>query len=569
MNIIEFTVHHRPYVELRPYGADHTLARIAALRTGTDAAGSSGLVSLLDAYGGGALLDGSAPCAPSGSSRLDSRAVAERLAALNPGLPPPPEDAVYVVAGQQPGLLTGPLYTVLKAIQALALARRLADRWKRTVLPLFWVASEDHDVLEVNRVHLSERRFVHPYEGMLRRGEVPQVADISLEEARDPLLGFLRETLPRTEFTEDLLDAVGSVDFTSYETAFIGWMQGLFGESGLYLAPAPALRSLTGPVLADTVERWPEILSAFARGTARLAEAGIEPPLGRAGIFMIREGKRVPLSLSAPEPAESCPADEDEVPSPVAGGTGSDPAMSIPEAALAVRERPEDFSPNAALRPLVQDGALPVAAFVAGPSELLYLLQIRPLYAEAGVRPAPLVPRMTATFVERAVARAARKAGLTPDRIFEAPDAMAEGLAEADPDPTLAELRERTEALLAELDRLAADRGPAGRWLVRSRDAVAGKLEKTTRRLIEEGLAKQGLMRSRLEKITAAVLPGGIPQERWANVFQFVNLHGPAFVRRALERLDPEALDHQIVEIVPAPGSAGDGRDMKQQGEDP
>ena len=100
-------------------------------------------------------------------SWLDRPRAAALIARLNPSLSPPSPASHYVVAGQQPGLLTGPLYTFLKAVSAIALARDLGARTGTPVRPLFWIASEDHDVLEVNRVTVNGRRFMHPYAGPL------------------------------------------------------------------------------------------------------------------------------------------------------------------------------------------------------------------------------------------------------------------------------------------------------------------------------------------------------------------------------------------------------------------
>ena len=103
---------------------------------------------------------------------------------LRPDLLKAQEGALNVVAGQQPSLLLGPLFTVLKAATAIGLARDLSNALTRPVHPLFWIASEDHDILEVNRVMLGGRKIVCRYKGSLRRGQVPQVGDIPLLEER-------------------------------------------------------------------------------------------------------------------------------------------------------------------------------------------------------------------------------------------------------------------------------------------------------------------------------------------------------------------------------------------------
>ncbi len=460
---------------------------------------------------------------------MDAAGAASLIASLNPHRPAPPQEARYIVAGQQPGLLTGPLYTFLKAAGVIALSEKLTREGPGPVLPLFWIAAEDHDVLEVNRIVVNGRRFVHPYDGEIRRGRVPQVGDIAIEEAREPLLAFLRETLVETEFTPWVLDAVASADYTSYATAFEGLMRALFQEHGLRFVTPGALRPLTAPVLAALVEQWPGVSEGLMRGAEMLGSHGFDPPLEAAGFYVIEEGLRVPVE-------------------PIASGFRFDQrSCSREETAGAIRSRPMDFSSGAALRSILQDAVLPVAVTMGGPAELLYLWQIRPLYPVIGVTPSLLFPRLSATFVETKIRRAAEKAGLEKERLFEAAAAREAAGGRDEDDPAVEAIRGKARALL---DAIGGARGEtAPRWLVRSRDALNIQVEKIIRRLREEGDEAQKLDRSRLEKVEAALVPKGKPQERMENILYFVNLYGPDFVRLVLDRLDPLSEAHQVVFI--------------------
>ncbi len=437
------------------------------------------------------------------------------IAVQNPALPAPPSEARFIVAGQQPGLLTGPLYTFLKAVTAISAAQALSGRANRPVLPLFWVASEDHDVLEVNRVTVAGRRFVHEYPREIARGAVPQVGDISIMDAREPILEFLRETLHQTEFKQWVMDMVSACDYSSYASAFSDLTRSLFAEWELRTVDPRTLRPLTAPVLAALVDRWADVVSAIRRGTEDARSAGFDPPLEAPGIYEIVDGCRVPLGIERQ-------ADE-------------------------IRRRPEDFSPNAALRPVLQDAVLPVTATVAGPSEVAYLWQIRPIYGTVGVTPSLILPRISATFVEEKIRSAAEKAGLTAERIFET-RAMYENYSpREDDDPSVAEVEEKTKALLEAVERAGGD--AASKPLARNKKALASDLEKLVRRVREEKLEKAGLGRKLLEKISDAVLPEGKPQERVVNVLQFLNLYGPDLVRLSVDTLDPFRLQHRLVMI--------------------
>jgi len=442
----------------------------------------------------------------------------------------------YVVAGQQPGLLTGPLYTFLKAVSAIALARRIASAsvtGATPVGPLFWIASEDHDVLEVNRVTVNGRRFVHPYAGPLERGRVPPVSAIPLVEAREPLLAFLREALPPTQFTPWVLETIAGLDFTSYATAFRGLLRACFGGGELSLVEPDELRARIAPVLAEMVERWPALVRALEAGMRPLHDAGVTPPLTDLRFFEIVAGARVPVEIEGERVT-------------LASGT-----VSLREAARQIRERPRDFSPGAALRPLCQDAVLPVVVTIGGPTELAYLWQIQPLYQVMEIRPSLLQPRVSATFVEPGIARTAEKAGLTPEAAFTALASTDIDVAAAGSDEPDAALREAIErhgqALLEEIDRLARPDSP--RWLRTGREAVAAGVRRIVEGLAEERRAAAGLDRTRREKMQAALLPGGGLQERTANVIEFLNRHGPEFVARAIEALDPLARGHQLVLI--------------------
>jgi bacillithiol biosynthesis cysteine-adding enzyme BshC len=477
-----------------------------------------------------------APVTRASESPFTDRAAAARiLAEYNPTRTLPTATTRYVVAGQQAGLLTGPLYAFLKAVSAIAIARDLSRGSPDPVRPLFWIASEDHDVLEVNRVTVNGRRFVHPFEHEIVRGQMPQVADISLRQAREPLLAFLRETLPESEFTAGVLDWVAAANFDSYETAFRDMMAAIFDKHDLLLVDPIVLRALTSPVLAAAVERWPEVEEALARGAGSLREHGLEPPLDGTNLFEIVDGKRVPIEIAANR---------------VNLSTG---ARSLQEAAEVIREHPAAFSPGAALRPVCQDAVLPVVATLGGPSELTYLLQILPIYDVVGVHPSQRAPRISATFVTPAVTRALAKVGAEPARVFDIPARLRDAHEGDDirkNDPRIRTIEERARQLLAEIDAIEPKDPP--RWLRTGRESIDAATERIVERLVQAKLESEGLGRRRLERIADAVLPDGKLQERVVNITQFLNLYGPGFVDGVIAKLDPWATTHQVV-VVSAP----------------
>ncbi len=439
----------------------------------------------------------------------------------------------FVVAGQQAGLLTGPLYTFLKAVTIIRLAKDLESSTGVCHLPLFWMASEDHDIIEVNRFSLGGRHFVAGDPAENTPALRPQVATIPLEPYKDAILRFLDKNLPGEQQNRDfVINRIAECSFKTYATLFHDLMTGLFHEHDLAVADPLALRPLTAPVLAALVEKWPDVSASFEEGSARLREEGFEPPLAEPGFFEIREGMRVKAGVST------------------AGVRLSSGSCSFDEAAERIRRNPGSFSPDAALRPVLQDAVIPAGAFVAGPSELLYLRQIDPVYKVIGVRRAPLRPRVSATFVDPKTARTARKLGLEKENLFEVRRLLGEYQnPPAEDDADLAGLKEAGGRLLDLLDGLLEKRESKG--LLRSRNTLAGHLKKITSRIRKIKSEESGRGRDILEKTAAAILPKGKFQERAINVFELVARLGPRFPDRAVELLDPWEIAHHLVEIEP------------------
>ena len=482
------------------------------------------------------------PGEASGSDDLSRKAVADLLATANPHLPAPSEDADYIVAGQQAGLMLGPLYAFLKAVSAISLSRAVQSKHSRPVLPLFWVASEDHDLLEVNRMVIQDARFVHETAIPIKRGEMPPVAEVSLEDVRDSLLLFLEENLAPTAFRPWVLDLVAATDFTNYNQAFHNLMRRLFSDWQLRSIDPQALRDLTAPTLSRLVSHWPDVGQAIEKGADHLREAGLSVPLSSAAVFELVDGKRRQvLSTASPNGWQSVTAE--------------------------IRRRPVAFSPSAALRPICQDAALPVLATLAGPSELAYLWQIQPLYELAGVRPSGRFPRISASFIDGGVLRAAAKAVLEPTDLFDAPAQLEQLTArmrtgETGPHPPenddIRKIVAHGGALLGEIDHLGGEEPP--RWLRKGRASIQAGVERIVERLQQERQGALAVRRQRLEKVAQTLLPGNKPQERIVNLLQLLNLHGPEFVEQALTHLDPTCFQHQVVAIQSRTGT-GPGKE--------
>lgn len=449
---------------------------------------------------------------------LDRHAMADALAAYNASVGNALADATVealrtnghlIISGQQPGLLLGPLFSPLKAITALKLAEHLSDD-TLPVLPAFWIASEDHDLAEVDHCYVGSRRFVADHAGLRHATHRPPVGRVSLVDQHDRLLAYLDESLPPTPYKADALDAVAAADATSYATLFATLFAGLFGPGRFVLIDPMQVRPILAPALARVVERWRDAQAAFVQGAGAIRAAGFEPQLDRLTVFEIADGVRRPVTDIDPE---------------------------------AVLAAPERFSPGAGVRPIVQDLALPTLAQVGGPSELVYLWQIDPVYAAVGGERAKLWPRCTATLVGPRQVELGKRFGLTPAQLIEAPAR----LATFDPAPEAAQLEAATERLLAEVDRLDDGRNP--KLFDRARRSVRYHVDRIGRRGAIDRLNDEGRGDRALAALAEAVAPGGAPQERRINLIELIALHGLGIVDRLTEACDPLDIAHRVIEL--------------------
>jgi len=309
------------------------------------------------------------------AAALDARAAGRgapwRRAAAAAGLP---DGALVVLAGQQPVLGGGPLLTAHKTATAVALARHLTSMLDRPVVPIFLVADEDHDSTEVDHVDVIEsskgalRRIrcpVHP------KGEALHRSSWDAATLRPSLRKIIGD---RTTSGCSLQDVVGAAETRSIGSHVVELLRATFGPLGLVTVSAHALTGEAIPVLEQALRRPGEAARELKAGAQRMAAAGLPPS------FDPEDPRPLVMESHASRRRRVAAADG--------------------EALERLAAAPDDFSPHAALRPLVQAATLPVIAQVAGPSELLYLGQARGLHEWMDLEPPVLVPRLEATRLE-------------------------------------------------------------------------------------------------------------------------------------------------------------------------
>jgi bacillithiol biosynthesis cysteine-adding enzyme BshC len=453
-----------------------------------------------------------------------------------------PESAA-IVTGQQACLFGGPLFVAYKALATLRVADELEAQTKRPVVPVFWVASDDHDFAEIRTVSVLDRTGqIRPlrYSPQHEPNGKP-ACEIRLDETIVGLLDDLEAMLPESPSRRDVLELLGSCyrQGVSLSEAFARLLAAIFPDLVVLEASDPALKRLLLPVLSrELMEDSPTSRLAGEAGQA-LAAAGYHQQVpvreGFFNLFWLRDGERRALAL------------RDHVIE--VRGTGT--RLGVDDAIKALETDPAAFSPGALLRPLAQDHLLPTAAYVGGPSEIAYHAQVVPAYRHFEIPRPLLFPRPGLTLVEPGPARALEAEGLSLRDLETDPESLLSRWAqEAHPEVEAAFSRaqERLEAELQAVEEVLGGLDPTLRAAASGARGRALHQIETLQQKATRALKKRDQARAdRLHRSHDALFPGGGPQERGLGQIGLLARHGLGALERIRAEMDTWARGHQIL----------------------
>lgn len=457
------------------------------------------------------------------------------------------ERALVVVGGQQSGLFTGPALAVWKAITIVQTAARAAERLGRPVLPVFWIAGEDHDWEEVNHFHylagdLSVRKYRLPDVPLAGRAPVSRVE--LTEEAWRSALDALSAAMADTEHKPGLLEQLRRLTHSSRTLSeqFARIFAWLFADSGLVLADAadPALRRLEGPMFRRIIEERRPLGAAIVAGRDDVGAMGFVPQADASEeqlhLFVLERGQRLPL------------IERDGV---IADRKTGRRWTERELADIAERE-PERLSNDALTRPIMQDYVLPVLATVLGPAEIAYWGLLRRAFAQFGMKMPILLPRQEYTLIDPASAKAMQRLGLTFAEVANGLAARREQLlAGMERHPLSDRFDDVRRRILEAYEPLAAAVAEQQPELANIAETNVRKLQEQIdylRRRAEDAYFKrQESPLRQLDTVAAKLLPMGKPQERVYSVFGYLNQHGFAWFVELVRKPPEDAAMHQLI----------------------
>jgi bacillithiol biosynthesis cysteine-adding enzyme BshC len=451
--------------------------------------------------------------------------------------------AAAVVTGQQVGLFGGPLFATFKALTAVKLAEQATGAGVDCV-PVFWLATEDHDLEEVNQVAVpgadgSLQKLTVPVEGLPAApvGSVRFGAEIqSVVEAAAGLLG-------PSEISDFLREAYRPGE--SFGSAFARLFAKLFADWGVILLDAadPEFHHVAKPVYQAAIERAAELDEALlARGKA-LEAAGYHQQVkvtpSSTLLFTLRDGARVPVHRRVNGQGSAEFLIEEE-------------RISQADLLKRVASSPQDFSANVLLRPVIQDYLLPTLGYVGGSAEVAYFAQVGVVYEALVGRVTPIVPRLSATVVEAKLNGLLERYRLRLPDLFAGPEALRELMASRTLPKELQSAFDQAEASLEKS--LAAIREGLARLdttLVDSAANAASKMQhqlsQLRARAARAELRQTEVLGRHADLLCNVLYPNKILQEREIAGMYFVARYGVEFLRGVYEAIHSDCVDHQVM----------------------
>lgn len=458
-------------------------------------------------------------------------------------------DTVAVVTGQQAGLFTGPLYTIYKALSAIKMAEHLnADGF--AAVPVFWVATEDHDFDEVSKTY-----FIGNAGELVKAEYRPSdyvrnlpVGSIKVDGSIDEVMDQILNALSQTEFSADVRRAIEGAwsDGVFFGNAFAKNLAAILEKFGLIIIDPmhPTIKSLAAPIYVAAIEKSSEIVANIRRKSSELEADGYHTQVlveeDYFPFFRIDDdGRRMALRKTGED---------------IYSAKEEKRKFSLAELTSIAKDDPQRFSPGVMLRPVVQDHLLPTVCYFGGAAEIAYFAQNSEAYRILERPITPILHRQSFTVVEAKHTRTLEKFGLGFSDLFTGFEQTLEGIGKKQLSSETANIfASAEEKICAELDRLDQNLSLIDATLVENlakrRRKIMYHIAALKKKAYFANIRKDETLQKQIRSAFYGLLPNRELQERVLNVNSFLNKYGPYFIDLIYEAIDLNDKDHRVIHI--------------------
>ncbi|MHA0855838.1 bacillithiol biosynthesis cysteine-adding enzyme BshC [Paenibacillus sp. CMAA1364] len=456
-------------------------------------------------------------------------------------------DTLVVTGGQQSGLFIGSMLVIYKAMTIILTARQAQQRLKRSVVPVFWIAGEDHDWDEVNHTYMGSSEYPEPTKIMLQK-HMRSRTSVSLTpvttEEWYQVMKVWRENLPDSDVKEEMIVKIQHAVNNSHDLsgAFAKQLGDIFGEYGLVLLDSadPHLRELESPIFQSIIKKNQLLGRAYQSSADQITALGYNLQADvaddGANLFYLHEDNRLLLLRQ--------------------DGKFMDRKglVSFTEAELLdmLDNHPERFSNNVLTRPIMQDSLFPVLASVLGQGEIAYWAITRQAFEVMGLQMPILLPRMSFTLLDRTQMKYMEKYDLSfQDVQYDYEERREQWLSNQDSlhiDHRFNEIQAAFEQmympLLDDLGKMQKGLRTLGERNKEKIKQQISYLELKSKEALEHRHEAELRQWSR---INTSLFPLGKPQERVYNVYYYLNCYGISFIKDLMELNIDYSEEHRLI----------------------
>jgi bacillithiol biosynthesis cysteine-adding enzyme BshC len=449
-------------------------------------------------------------------------------------------DTLVIVTGQQLGIYGGPLYTIYKTITTILLAEKWEKKLNRPVVPVFWLADEDHDFEEIASVNLpgNDGKISIKLDEV---GTGIPVSEEHIEGTFSKLNQEVKEVLHETDFSSGLWSQLEECyqQGESHAFAFAHLICSWFSKYGLLVAGSnhKGLKSLLKDTFKTSVQNADEIHTALESQSSLLEQSFHRQVIvGDSNLFLLGDSGRSKLHRKNDN------------------WIVDDLSFTKEKLLSVIDQSPEKFSPNVFLRPIIQDVLLPTIGYVAGPGELAYYAQMKTYYEEFGMEMPIIFPRISATLLESGIDRIMEKLPFEMcsynQRIEDLESKYIELNSSTDVDDIFkqwaSQLKDISNSPINQIQEIDASlKGAAGKLIT----GFENDINKFKGRVIRSIKQQEETQLKRIARIKSQLFPDGL-QERAITPIYFMNKYGLDIWDRILEDFSNSELDLGIHHII-------------------